>query len=102
MKLTICSEFDSLFSFLTIINIFEFNLFKHTTGLTTTQNSDFTNYTYDALSRVITVINPDGNTSNVKFDNWNITAYDENSHRKMYVTDAYGRIVNVLGDFYDN
>lgn len=45
------------------------------TGLTTTQNSDFTNYTYDALSRVITVRNPDGNTSSVRFDHWNITAF---------------------------
>ncbi len=66
------------------------------TGLTTTQNSDFSNYTYDTLSRVITVRNPDENVSTVKFDHWNITAYDENNHRKMYSTDAYGRIVNVL------
>jgi YD repeat-containing protein len=71
------------------------------TGLTT-QNSDFMNYTYDALSRVISVRNPDGNISSVRFDHWNITAYDENNHRKMYSTDAYGRIVNVLGGFYDN
>ena len=65
-------------------------------GLTTTQNSDFMNYTYDALSRVITVRNPDGNISRVNFNHWNITAYDENSHRKMYATDTYGRIVNVV------
>ncbi len=66
------------------------------TGLTTTQNSNFINYTYDSLSRVTNVTNPDGNSSKIVFNRWNITAYDENNHRKMYVTDAYGRIVNVL------
>ncbi len=65
-------------------------------GLTTTHNSDFINYTYDTLSRVISVRNPDGNTTNITFNHWNVTAYDENGHMKTYVTDSYGRIINVL------
>ncbi|MFC1715686.1 toxin TcdB middle/N-terminal domain-containing protein [Candidatus Poribacteria bacterium] len=53
-------------------------------------------YTYDALSRVTGVTNPDGTEKTVAFDRWTVSDYDENSNRHDYVLDAHGRITNVL------
>ncbi len=58
--------------------------------------SSRTNYTYDALSRVIRVTNPDSTNITIDFNQRNITAYDENGHRKAYVLDGYDRIISVL------
>ncbi len=55
-----------------------------------------TNYTYDTLGRVAIVKNPDGTNKTINFDHYTITTYDENSHRKSYVLDSFGRIKNVL------
>jgi len=62
-----------------------------------------TYYIYDALSRITSVINPDGTTKRTNFNRAAIDDYDENSNRHTYILDAYGRIIAVteyLTDFY--
>jgi YD repeat-containing protein len=62
------------------------------------------NYTYDALGRVIKILNPDNTYKTINFSKWNVTTYDENGNKKQYILDAYDRIVNVYefneGDVY--
>lgn len=49
---------------------------------------------YDALGRVVRVTQPDGVTySNVEYDDWTTTAYDENGHMQRSYYDAFGRLV---------
>ncbi len=60
-----------------------------------------TNYTYDVLDRVTSVLNPDGSSKTVEFSQYNITDYDENDHKHMYVLDGHGRIVSVF-EYNDN
>jgi hypothetical protein len=55
----------------------------------------FTNYSYDALSRVVNVTNPDYTNVTIVFRRNNVSTFDENGHRKDYVVDAYDRIVAV-------
>ena len=55
-----------------------------------------TYYSYDALDRVIKVINPDNTSKRVEFNKWIITDYNENNNKHSYLLDAYGRIVNVI------
>jgi YD repeat-containing protein len=64
-------------------------------GLASMSSVNQTNYTYDALDRVVSVHNPDGTSKNVAFALENITDYDENSNRHMYVIDGLGRIIEV-------
>lgn len=62
-----------------------------------------TKYNYDALSRVISVINPDGTTKNTTYNKNSIKDYDENGNFKTYYLDAYDRIIAVEEhntDFY--
>ena len=67
-----------------------------TDGLSDVSNtSNYTQYIYDALDRVVSVINPDGTSKRVTFEQRNITDYDENNHKHMYVLDGLGRIINV-------
>ncbi len=56
----------------------------------------YTNYTYDAMDRVIQVRNTDGTVKNITFNQWNITDIDENGHRHQYLLDSRGQIVAVL------
>ena len=56
----------------------------------------FTLYQYDSLGRVIKVFNPDNTFKTISFDRWNITLYDENSHRTGYELDSKGRISRVI------
>jgi len=56
----------------------------------------FTLYQYDPLGRVIKVFNPDDTVKNISFYLWNITLYDENSHRTGYELDSKGRISRVI------
>jgi len=63
---------------------------------TPSSTANISNLTYDTLSRVTVVRNPDGTNKTVSFNHYTINAYDENWHRKGYVLDAYGRIINVL------
>jgi len=65
-------------------------------GLTAKSSSaNVTNYSYDALDRVVFVLNSDGTNKTVVFDRYNVSDYDENSHRHTYTLDAFGRIVKV-------
>lgn len=62
-----------------------------------------TKYNYDSLSRITSVINPDGTTKNTTYDHWNITDIDENNNKKQYNLDSYERIIEVKEfntDFY--
>jgi hypothetical protein len=57
----------------------------------------FTNYSYDAMSRVVNVINPDSTTNTVVYDRWNVGAFDENGHRRDFVSDdSFYREYNAL------
>jgi YD repeat-containing protein len=67
------------------------------TGLSTpsaTINS--TEYTYDALSRITTVTNPDDTTETIVFNKTTITTFDANNHKKEYVLDGHDRIKQVI------
>jgi len=55
-----------------------------------------TYYSYDALDRVVRVVNPDTTSKVIDFNKWSITDYDENSNKHTYLLDAHGRIVNVI------
>ncbi|MDO8740790.1 MAG: toxin TcdB middle/N-terminal domain-containing protein [Candidatus Woesearchaeota archaeon] len=52
-------------------------------------------YTYDTLSRIIKIINPDSTQKTSAYDHWNNYIYDENSNRKDFAYDAYGNIILV-------
>jgi len=64
-------------------------------GLSNVSNDVNTTYTYDALDRVVYVLNPDGTNKTVIFDQYNITDYDENGNMHMYTLDSHGRITGV-------
>lgn len=55
-----------------------------------------TQYVYDAIDRVIQIINPDLTQKRFIYNHWTITYNDENGHRKHYLKDAYERIHKVL------
>lgn len=55
-----------------------------------------TNYTYDTFGRVVRVTNPDGTNKTISFTSHNVTAFDENSHKKKYLLDSFGRIQKVF------
>jgi len=66
-------------------------------------SASFTTYDYDALSRIIKVINPDGTTKETSYGRLEIDDIDENDHFKTYYLDAYDRITAVEEhnkDFY--
>ena len=52
-------------------------------------------YFYDSLDRIIKIRNPDNTETNINYDHWTVSIYDENNHRKDYINDAYGRIIQV-------
>ncbi|MDP3698184.1 MAG: FG-GAP-like repeat-containing protein [Nanoarchaeota archaeon] len=66
-----------------------------TMAITSPMVGNYTFYTYDALDRVIGVMNSDGTTKNITFDRKNITDFDEKKNRHTYMIDGYDRIVNV-------
>ncbi|MBI2143987.1 hypothetical protein HYU17_02445 [Candidatus Woesearchaeota archaeon] len=55
----------------------------------------YTNYTYDALSRVTNATFPDNTNITIVFDHWTVSTYDQNNHRKDYYLDAYDRITKI-------
>ncbi len=63
---------------------------------------NYTFYSYDALDRVVGVLNPDGTAKNITFDRWNISDTDENGNEHIYEIDAHDRIVKVHELFYDS
>jgi len=60
----------------------------------TTTATLFTNYTYDALKRVLTIGNAVGTTT-VAYANWKVTTTDANGKKKDAIKDAYGDLVEV-------
>jgi YD repeat-containing protein len=60
-----------------------------------TNNYNYTIYNYDLLGRIINVTNTDGTSKKILFEQRNITDYDENNHKHMYVLDGLGRIIQV-------
>ncbi|MCB9771318.1 MAG: VCBS repeat-containing protein [Candidatus Omnitrophica bacterium] len=60
-------------------------------SLDTTQ--PYTLITYDAMGRVLRTTAPDGSYSNVIYDDWNSTSYDENGHMQKSYADAFGRLI---------
>ncbi len=71
-------------------------------GYTTPQSISSTIYTYDPLSRVILLTNPDNTTQNITFDHWQITINNENDNKKIYNLDAYDQISEVVEYIGDN
>ncbi len=60
------------------------------------QSVSNTKYNYDALSRIIEVINPDNTDRIIDFDHWKITVYDENNNKKVFFVDAFDQIVKIV------
>lgn len=52
-------------------------------------------YAYDPIGRVIQVTNPDLTTTQTCYNNWITVTIDENKHRKRYVNNAYGNLIEV-------
>lgn len=74
---------------------------SYSDGLASRSSSaNVTNYSYDALDRVVFVLNGDGTNKTVVFDRYNVSDYDENSHRHTYTLDA-GRIAKVYEHVVD-
>ena len=48
---------------------------------------------YDTVGRVTQTVNPDGTFSDADYDNWTVSARDENGHQQKSYFDAYGRLV---------
>ena len=74
-----------------------------TTLSTPSSTENKTRYSYDALSRPIQTINPDGTTIRTTFQKGEINDYDANGNRHTYLLDAYDRILAVTEynrDFY--
>ena len=76
----------------------EQNPYFETSSTSLSNKSNTTNttkYNYDALSRVISVVNPDGTFINTTYNKSTIDDYDANRNRHTYVLDAYDRITEV-------
>ncbi len=52
-------------------------------------------YTYDALNRLVSILNPDGTSSSINYDRGFTSYINENGHRKDVEKDVYGQIVAV-------
>ncbi len=50
---------------------------------------------YDAVKRVVEVINPDGTSKSTEYDHWTEIVTDENGNKKEFDKDAYGRVITV-------
>jgi RHS repeat-associated protein len=55
----------------------------------------YTTLEYDALGRVVKVLNADGTSSTKHFSDWQESAYDENRVRKDALKDARGQIIQI-------
>ncbi|MCB9771472.1 MAG: VCBS repeat-containing protein [Candidatus Omnitrophica bacterium] len=53
----------------------------------------YTLIAYDAMGRVLRTTAPDGSYSNVVYDDWTTTSYDENGHMLKSYADAFGRLI---------
>ncbi len=55
----------------------------------------FSNITYDPLSRILSIRNPDNTTKSFNYSRWNTTTTDENGNQIKQVQDAYGQITEI-------
>jgi len=68
---------------------------SYSTSYSTPAGSRFSLFGYDVLDRVVSVTNPDGSERALSYYHWVSNVSDENSHLKSYISDAFGRIVEV-------
>ncbi|MBR9677377.1 hypothetical protein GOV04_04505 [Candidatus Woesearchaeota archaeon] len=69
----------------------------YSSGLTSkSSTSNITTYNYDAMGRVVQVVNPDGTNKTVSFSQYDITDYDENGYSHTYTLDSHDRIIKVI------
>lgn len=61
----------------------------------TSTSSLYTNYTYDALGRMVSAVNDVGTTTTA-YDDWTKTVTDANGNDIDLTTDAYGNLVTVI------
>lgn len=96
--------YDGLFRVKEEQNPFFYNFSANLTIISNdTIPTNKTKYNYDAVGRIISVINPDGTTKNTTYSKWEINDYDENNNKHTYLLDAYDRIIAVTEyntDFY--
>ena len=96
--------YDGLFRVSSEQNPFFYNYSSNLTIISNdTLPANKTFYSYDAVGRIIKVINPDGTIKNTTYNKWEINDYDENRNYHTYQLDSYGRIISVAEhntDFY--
>jgi len=92
-QIVIDTFYDGEGKIITKSNPYFINFYANYTTITYSVES--TNLTYDVLGRVIKIKNPDGIFKSFNQSLWNITAYDENNHKKLYSLDAHKRITRV-------
>ena len=56
-------------------------------------HSPFTKSEYGPVGRLVRSTNPDGTYATVEYDDWTVTAIDENGHMQKSYFDAYGRLI---------
>ncbi|MFH1505232.1 MAG: FG-GAP-like repeat-containing protein, partial [Candidatus Omnitrophota bacterium] len=66
-----------------------------TSYLTPDASIKWTENTYDALGRITKVTKPDNTNISNSYSGWTTTITDEDSHRKIFEKDAYGRPAEV-------
>ncbi|MEK6858363.1 MAG: LamG-like jellyroll fold domain-containing protein [Nanoarchaeota archaeon] len=54
-----------------------------------------TQYIYDALNRIIRIINSDGSNKRIEYSAFNITYFDENNNKKITHIDSYEKIIAI-------
>ncbi|MCF7860963.1 FG-GAP-like repeat-containing protein, partial [Candidatus Woesearchaeota archaeon] len=69
---------------------------SYSNSYTTPAGTEFLNYTYDVLDRVVVVNNLDSTEKKIEFSVYNITAYDENDNKKKYTVDELDKITSVF------
>jgi RHS repeat-associated protein len=56
-------------------------------------NQPYTLISYDAMGRAVRTTAPDGSYSNVIYDDWDSTSFDENGHMQKSYADFAGRLI---------
>ena len=93
-QIIVDTYYDSESRISTVSNpYFSITISSYTTPNISVKN---TTYTYDPLSRLTLVNNPDGTQRNISYQRSKVTYFDENNHKKINVLDAYGQITDVV------
>jgi RHS repeat-associated protein len=58
-------------------------------------DTKWTTTSYDALGRILSITKPDSSKVTTAYSGWTRTVTDENSHVKIFIDDAYGRLISV-------